>query len=180
MTAAHPNDRTSAIRPERGTRVAGPHTPESGRRRPPRQVRAAAALLVVALLTGVVEAIAWLWPEVLDDVGGSAGQLAPRLVLYAVVLVVVWLFLLGRNWARWVLLLGIGVVGTASLIIEPLAWLMSGPDFGAWWRALTVRDGVAALARGVHLLAVLASVALMLHPATRRYVTGGPGELPRQ
>ena len=120
-----------------------------------------------------MEALAWIAPESLGDVASAAGQLLPRLALYALVAVVMGLFWRGHNWARAVLVVGIGIVGTASLIIEPVAWLASGPDLGAALAAMEGPDVVAAVSRAVHLVAVLASVGLMLHPATGAYLRRG-------
>lgn len=131
---------------------------------PPVWVHLACGLMAVALISGVVEGLARAAPT------GSYGDLGPRLAVYALVGAVVLWFHSGQRWAHWSLLLGIGVVGTASLVVEPVTWVMSDPDVGDSLGAMAAADWVAAAARVVHVVTVLAAVALMLHPSTWRYV----------
>lgn len=131
---------------------------------PPVPVHLASALLVLALLSGVAEGLARSLPT------GSYGELGPRLAIYALVGAVVLWFHSGRRWAHWSLLLGIGVVGTASLLIEPVTWALTGPDVVGAMGGMAASEWAAATARVVHVVAVLAAVALMLHPSTCRYV----------
>lgn len=128
---------------------------------PPVRVHLAAGLLGLALLAGVLEGLVR---------ASSAGELGPRLAIYALVGAVTLWFHSGQRWAHWSLLLGIGVVGTASLVAEPLGWLASGPDIAAALGAMSAGEWAAAAARVVHLVAVVAAVVLMLHPTTCRYV----------
>lgn len=137
---------------------------------PPPSARAAARLLWLALLAGVVEAgVRAGVPASVYDAAVSLDALLPRLLLYGAVGWVVWRFLAGRRWAFWVLLVGVGVVGTASLVVEPVGWLLAGPDLGAALRGLTAAEGGIALARAAHLLAVLAAVVCLLRPSTIRW-----------
>jgi len=151
--------------------TALPHT-RTGRiplPEPPTAVRLAVALLAVALVSGAVEA----YVRVAQSTGGVPlavlDEITPRLVLYGVIGLVVGRFHRGSRWAHGVLLVGIGVVGTASLVIDPVMWLVSGPDVGATVAGLTAADWLVVTARAVHLVAVLVAVALMLHPSTWRF-----------
>lgn len=140
---------------------------------PPRPACFAARLLWLALVAGVVEALLRVGPPTsLHDTAAALDALLPRLVLYGLVGWVVWRFLHRRRWAFWVLLVGIGVIGTASLVVEPATWLMSGPDLGAAVRGLGVAEGGVVLARVTHVVAVLAAVVCLLRPATIRWSHG--------
>ncbi|TNM55295.1 hypothetical protein [Brevibacterium sediminis] len=72
------------------------------------------------------------------------------------------------------LLLGLGVVGTASLLVEPVMWLFDDADFGADFSDLDGPGAVMLVSRVVHLAAVAVGVAAMLamHPRKVAGVTG--------
>lgn len=131
-------------------------------RGPPDTVQVACALLGVALLAGALEGVV--------RAGGDVAELAPRLAVYGLVGAVVLWFHSGHRWAHWALLLGVGVVGTASLVVEPVLWAGSGSDVGATLMGMSAGEWVAAVARVAHVAAVLAAVVLMLRPRTWRYV----------
>lgn len=138
--------------------------------RPPVAVTGAAAALALALVAGIVEALARAAGSGPTDVATALLGFLPRLVLYGVVAGVIRQLLHGRRWALWALLVGIGGLGTASLVLDPVIWLSSGPDVGealAGWDAL---EWFAAAARALHLAAVLTAVVLLLRPATWHFV----------
>ncbi len=143
------------------------HRTPSPWRGPPDTVQVACVLLAVALFAGVLEGVV--------RAGGDYGELGPRLAVYALVGAVVLWFHSGRRWAHWALLLGIGVVGTASLVVEPILWIGSRPDVGATLMGMGAGEWSAAVARVVHVAAVLAAVTLMLRPRTWRYVRAMSG-----
>ena len=125
-----------------------------------RHRRIAVLALSAALAAGLVEMIAQLWP--LDDLGAESGSIAVRLFIYAAVAVLIVLFAQGRQWARMTLLVGLGVIGTASLILEPLAWLFDEPDFGAFFAALDPPGAVILFSRLAHIAAVVIGVFAMV------------------
>ena len=88
----------------------------------PRPVRAAVVVWLVAVGAGVAETLVHL---ALPDPPGPAA-LAKRAVIYAGVVVLVLALPKGRNVVRWTLAVLLGVVGTASLVVEPLTWLATG------------------------------------------------------
>ncbi|MEV6562230.1 hypothetical protein AB0M22_41360 [Nocardia sp. NPDC051756] len=139
---------------------------------PPRAVLVAFVGLVVALLAGVAEAIeqaALLLERDEVDVAGLVTGLAVRLGIYLVVLVVAIRMTHGARWARLLLTFGIGVIGLLSLIVEPLAALLSADKFGDLFAHLTVESVVIGLFRTIHVVAVLIAVPAMYHPAARRF-----------
>lgn len=85
-----------------------------------------------------------------------------RLAVYAVVALFIVQFARGREWARLFLIVGLGVVGTASLLVEPVMWLFDGADFDAYFGALDGPGAVILVSRLVHLVAVVVGVAAML------------------
>ena len=135
--------------------------------RPPRAVRVAVGALLTALATGIIEMIARLWP--LNHLGDSLAAIAIRLLIYAAVLAAVALFARGHNWARLVLLLGLGVVSMLSLLIDPVIWMLTDPNLGALLAAMDARLAVIAGSRVAHIAAVVVAVVAMTRPSTRRY-----------
>lgn len=133
-----------------------------------RQRRIAVLALFAALAAGLVEMVAQLWP--LDNLGADSGSIVVRLFIYAAVAVLIVLFSQGWEWARMTLLVGLGVIGTASLVLEPLAWLFDEPDFGAFFAALDLPGAVILFSRIAHIAAVAVGVFAMvkLRPARKR------------
>ncbi|MGI5245027.1 hypothetical protein [Dactylosporangium sp. CA-139066] len=127
-------------------------------------------LWVGAVAAGAVETVAVVG-------GGEAGSgrdvavgVGVRCLAYALVLGLAFLMRGGTRWARIVLALGLGILGTLSLVMEPIEWLADDNNSiktlfaevdGWWW--------VAAAARGGHILAVWGAVALMFTTAANRY-----------
>lgn len=135
----------------------------STRSSPPRTVRIAFAGMIAAVMSGVVEAACHVASTVSETgLASVAGGLAVRAVIYAVVLMVSYRMLRGDRWARALLAVGIGVVGLASLIMEPLSALLAG-DAGS----LSTQDPVVVVARFVHIAAVLVAVPAMFTPSAR-------------
>lgn len=91
-----------------------------------------------------------------------------RLAVYAVVALFIVQFARGREWARLFLIVGLGVVGTASLLVEPVMWLFDGADFDAYFGALDGPGAVILVSRLVHLVAVVVGVAAMLTMRSRK------------
>ncbi|WP_148310890.1 hypothetical protein [Nocardia brasiliensis] len=145
---------------------------------PPRPVRVAFVGLATALLAGVGEGIlraALIVERNEADVAGVTSGLAVRLAIYLVVLLVAIRMSAGARWARLVLTFGIGVVGLASLIIEPLAALLSADRFGDLFDHLGAESVVIGLLRAIHVVAVLVAIPAMYHPAARRYFARSGG-----
>ncbi|WP_433600835.1 hypothetical protein ACQPXH_03245 [Nocardia sp. CA-135953] len=142
----------------------------------------------IALLCGVGEAITYTAVQ-LDrpnaDIGSLATGLAIRGGIYLVVLGVAVQMTRGARWARLVLTFGIGVIGLASLIIEPLAAALSAEQIGDLFDDLTASAVIAGIFRTGHILAVLVAIPAMYPPTARRYFAqdrviaspGGPGRI---
>ncbi|MEV4239556.1 MULTISPECIES: hypothetical protein [unclassified Nocardia] len=147
---------------------------------PPRSISVAFIGLVVALLCGVGEAITYIAVQ-LDrpnaDIGSLATGLAIRGGIYLVVLGVAVQMARGARWAKTVLTLGIGVIGLASLIIEPLAATLSAKQIGDLFDNLTASAVITGTFRTGHILAVLIAIPAMYHPSARRYFRGEARQL---
>ncbi|MEV5838211.1 hypothetical protein [Nocardia sp. NPDC052112] len=139
---------------------------------PPRSVSVAFIGLVTALLCGVGEAITYAAGQ-LDrpdaDIGSLATGLAIRGGIYLVVLGVAVRMARGARWARTVLTFGIGVIGLASLIIGPLAAILSAKQIGDLFDNLTASAVITGTFRTGHILAVLIAIPAMYHHSARAY-----------
>ncbi|MFI9406032.1 hypothetical protein [Nocardia sp. NPDC052316] len=139
---------------------------------PPRAIRIAYLGMAVALLAGVAEGIvraAAVLERQEADLAGLATGLAVRLGIYLVVLMVTVRMTHGARWARLVLTFGIGVIGLLSLVIEPLAALLSADEFGDLFANITVESATVGLFRAIHIAAVLVAIPAMYHPEARRF-----------
>lgn len=127
-------------------------------------VRAAFTMWNVAIGAGVVETILMI---VEHNVTGS--DLIVPLGIRTLVTVffgyLAWRMLAGSNGARIALAVLLGIGGLASLVVEPVGWLLTG---GSVPGAVAAADAMAltfASVRIVHILAVLCGVGLMFTPA---------------
>ncbi|WP_345494396.1 hypothetical protein [Nocardia callitridis] len=135
----------------------------------PRAIRVAFVGFVVALLAGVVEAIAQTALAAGDTHPGSlATALTVRLTIYLVVFAAALRMTYGSRWARRVLAVGIGIVGLASLLIEPLAQALSADQLGDLFTDVTTEFVLIFVLRTIHVLAVLVAVPAMYY-RTRAY-----------
>lgn len=126
----------------------------------PAEIRAAFLLWMGALAAGIAE-------MALHDV--EAAGLAMRLTLYAIVVAVALRMRAGRNWARWALAVGLGVLGTLSLVIEPVTWLLDGNSLTGAVQRADLTGALTAASRIVHVLCVWVAVPLMFRPGANAY-----------
>ncbi|WP_017587613.1 hypothetical protein [Nocardiopsis ganjiahuensis] len=131
----------------------------------PGAVRAATAVWTGAVALGAAEAAVFArgllaegvpWEELLPGLG-------VRALVYAVVLAVVAFFHRGHRWARWALALGLGIVGTLSLVSEPVGWLLQGEAIDGLPEPTPQFVAIAVL-RTLHLVAVAVGLVLMFRP----------------
>lgn len=115
---------------------------------------------LTAITAGVLETLVRI---VLPD-PPTPGQLAARFAIYTVVVALVLALRTGRNAIRWALAVLLGGIGTLSLVMEPLSWLLAG---GSPAEFLATADGPTLLIvalRVAHLVAVFAALVLMFRP----------------
>ena len=100
----------------------------------PNDVRASFVLWLAAVAAGVFETILAIIEAVSGHSALSTGAVivgvSIRLLIFSVVVYVASRMLRGRNWARFVLAIGLGVLGTLSIVIGPVSWLAEGHTIG--------------------------------------------------
>ncbi|GLX22768.1 hypothetical protein [Streptomyces lavendulae] len=138
----------------------------------PAPVRTAYALWLTAVAAGAFETVLAVGRMAADGTG-SAGEigtgLAVRLTVFTLAVLCARRMRGGARWARVVLALGLGVLGTASMVVQPLGYLAGG---GSVVDALSRAGGLDLLfgaSRALHVAAVPAAVALMFRPAANAY-----------
>ncbi|WP_327142029.1 hypothetical protein [Nocardia sp. NBC_01327] len=121
--------------------------------------------IAVALLAGAGETLLHVVLE-LRDHGMDARELLPALIVRATIYLAVFAVALRMaadvRWARGILVFGLGTLGLASLIVEPLTAVLTADRFGdlfTHWTPAAVTLGVF---RGVHIVAVLVALTAMI------------------
>jgi len=132
----------------------------------PQSVRWSVWCWLAAVACGVLEA---LLNAVTNPDYGVAVQLSIRAVVYVLVTVLIVRLRKGERWVRLALTVLLGVVGVASLLAEPISWLIGG---GVPATFLAAADGptlaVVAL-RAIHVVAVVGGLVLMYSPSANRF-----------
>ncbi|MFE1554227.1 hypothetical protein ACFW6V_04455 [Streptomyces sp. NPDC058734] len=155
---------------------ATPSTTERHRRpapaAPPAPVRTAYVLWLTAVAAGAFETVLAVGRMAADGTG-SAGEigtgLAVRLTVFALAVLCARRMRGGARWARVTLALGLGVLGTASMVVQPLGYLADGGSAVDALSRAGALDLLFGASRAVHVAAVLAAVALMFRPAANAY-----------
>ncbi len=127
----------------------------------------AAGAFALAVLAGIAEAIVAVATIVAQDGADGAvlAQVSLRGLIFAAALTCAWFLARGRRWAWWALLLGLGVVGLASMVLPMTAALADG---ASWFTAFEGDVSPAfPVIRALHILFVLVGVAVMLRPEVR-------------
>jgi hypothetical protein len=135
--------------------------------RPPVSVRAAAGCWIGAVALGAVETVIVVGSSQAGD-DPLPGVLF-RCAVYGAAVLATLRMRAGRRWARIALALVLGVVGSLSLLVEPVAWLADGNSLSAafddadstWWAI--------AVARALHVVAVWVAVPRMFTGSANRY-----------
>ncbi|MGW6283003.1 hypothetical protein [Kribbella sp. NPDC055071] len=139
----------------------------------------ATSLWLVAVGAGVVETVVQVAHALADgdSMSSLAGQIAIRAVIYGALFVIIdRYFRHGVRWSRYFVAGLLGTVGVASLVSEPIGWLISNGDLTTVdWTATSV---IIAGLRTVHLTAVLTALVLTLNPQTARWFNA-KGRSPR-
>lgn len=131
----------------------------------PSAVDLSVALWLGAILAGLAESLVRL----AAPVPPTTGELAVRAGIYLVLGVVVLQLRSGHGVYRWTVLGVLGVLGTASLVVEPVRALADGGSVGLFLVSATAPELVAAALRGLHVAEVVGAVVLLFHPAARAF-----------
>jgi hypothetical protein len=134
----------------------------------PTTVQLSVLLWLSAIGAGVAEALVHLLlPE-----PPTLAQLAGRFGIYAVLAVLVLALRTGRDAVRWTVAVLLGGFGTASLVVEPVSWLLAGGSPGLFLVTADAPALVAAGLRMAHLVAVVSALVLMFRPAANSWFRG--------
>ena len=139
----------------------------------PKEVQASFLLWLTAVAAGVLETII----RVIDSlsVGSSSGGeavvtgVAIRVVVYTVVVYIIVQMRLGKRWARLTLAVLLGVIGTLSLVIDPILWLAGSNSLREIFTGADLLFILIAPIRVVHLVAVVTALVFMFVPAANTY-----------
>lgn len=137
--------------------------------RPGRAVPRPVSLSIAGWLTAVAAGVAESLVRLVLPEPPTSGELAGRAAIYAAVVALVLALRTGRNSVRWLLAVLLGGLGTTSLVIEPVSWLLGGGSVGQFLAGATAPMLVAAGLRVGHLLAVLTALILMFRPAASAF-----------
>jgi hypothetical protein len=131
----------------------------------PGTVSLSVLLWLAAVGAGAAEALVHLF----TPVAPTLPALAARFGVYAVLTVLVLALRTGRNAVRWALAVLLGGIGTLSLVVEPVTWLLAGGSPAAFLAAADVPTLVAAGLRVAHVVAVVSALVLMFRPSANAW-----------
>ena len=139
----------------------------------PRQLRDSFRLWLLAVAAGLFET-ALVVADATDGDVGSAAQVtvgvAVRLLVFTAAVYLAAQLRQGKQWARVALAVGLGGIGTLSLVIGPVTWLAEGGSLADTAAAADLGSVLFAASRVVPLGAVIAALILMFHPAASAYI----------
>jgi hypothetical protein len=148
----------------------------------PKEVQASFLLWLTAVAAGVLETIIRVIDALaLGWASGSGGQtdvtgvisgVVIRVIVYTLVVYIITRMRLGKRWARLTLAVLLGVIGTLSLVIDPISWLAGGNSLSEVFTEADLLFFLIAPIRTVHLAAVIAALVLMFLPAANTYYRG--------
>ena len=133
----------------------------------PREVQASFLLWLTAVGAGVVETVIRV---VVSAAGGpESSGLLTRVIVYTVAVYVITQMRLGKGWARTTLVVLLGVIGTFSLVVDPISWLAAGNSLREVFAQANALFVFVAPVRVVHFVAVMAALVSMFLPAANDY-----------
>ncbi|NUR86022.1 MAG: hypothetical protein HOY71_18230 [Nonomuraea sp.] len=139
---------------------------------PPPVVHAAAMLWLAAVAAGAFEAVLMIGRELYEGTSGVLDLLPGagfRLAVFAGAVFLALRLREGHNWARLTLAGTLGVLGTLSLVVEPVRWLLDGGSIAEWAAGADALTWVFVVSRVLHLTAVLGAVTLMFQPRANAF-----------
>ena len=148
----------------------------------PKEVLVSFLLWLTAVAAGVLEtiirvidslAMGWVSGSGGEtDVTGAISNVVIRVIVYTLVVYIITRMRLGKRWARLSLAVLLGVIGTLSLVIDPISWLTGGNSLSEVFTEANLLFFLIAPIRTVHLAAVIAALVLMFLPAANTYFRG--------
>jgi hypothetical protein len=148
----------------------------------PKEVQASFLLWLTAVAAGVLETIIRVIHALPmgaasgsggeADVTGEISNVVIRVIVYTLVVYIITRMRLGKRWARLTLAVLLGVIGTLSLVIDPISWLAGGNSLREVFTEVDLLFVLIAPIRAVHLAAVIAALVFMFLPAANTYFRG--------
>jgi hypothetical protein len=138
----------------------------------PNEVQASFLLWLTAVAAGVLETIIRVINALfigLASGSGAISSVAIRVIIYTVAVYIIVQMRLGKRWARLTLAVLLGVIGTLSLVIDPISWLAGGNSLREVFTEADLLFIFIAPIRAVHLVAVIAALVFMFLPAANTY-----------
>jgi hypothetical protein len=138
----------------------------------PREVQASFLLWLTAVGAGVVEMVVHFIYSLSVESSTGSGVISSaviRVIVYTVVVYIIAQMRLGKRWARVTLAVLLGVIGTLSLVIDPISWLAGGNSLDDVFTEADLLFILVSPVRVVHLAAVIAALVFMFSPAANRY-----------
>jgi hypothetical protein len=142
----------------------------------PKEVQASFLLWLTAVAAGVLETIIRIIDALaMGFVSGSGGEadltglisgVVIRVIIYTLVVYIITRMRLGKRWARLTLAV---LLGTLSLVIDPISWLAGGNSLSDVFTEADLLFFLIAPIRTVHLAAVIAALVLMFLPSANTY-----------
>ncbi len=131
---------------------------------------------LVAIAAGVFETIVVVASGQAGN--GAAVGVTVRTVVFVAAAWVDRQMMAGRRWARLTLAIGLGVLGTLSLVVDPAIWLVHGNSLTRLLAHAGTADVMFGSSRVVHVTAVLTACALMFTPSANGYFRRRVGREP--
>jgi hypothetical protein len=137
----------------------------------PQPVHSAFVLWLVAVAAGVFETVLAVADLVSDgaEPGAIIAGVTVRTAVFGTAIFLALRLRQGRNWARMGLAVLLGVLGSLSLLIDPIQWLIEGNSFSDAVAGADVTAVLFASSRVVHLAAVMGAMVLMFRPTANIY-----------
>src|ERR671921_397213 len=133
----------------------------------PKDVRASFVLWLTAVGAGVVETLTRVVFTLTGD--PESNGLLLRVIVYAVAIYVAWQMRRGKGWARIALAVLLGGIGTLSLVVDPISWLVEGHSLDEFFAQANLLFVLIAPIRIVHLAVVISAFVLMFRPSANDY-----------
>jgi hypothetical protein len=138
----------------------------------PKEVQRAYTFWILAIVSGMAETIFVVTDSLLKNatsIQGLVMGILVRGIIYTIFIFVTIQMRKRKNWARITLAIGLGIVGTLSLIIDPISWLMKGHAISEAFVGLNVWSILFTLSRIIHIICVFAALFWMYRPNANQY-----------
>lgn len=141
----------------------------------PTSIIVGSSALALAIGAGIAESVLAITHFAVTDGLGPADdiQIAVRVVVYAAGLALAVLLYRGHRWARWTLLIMIGLLWLGTLVIPMAGEALAGNDFRSIFGADV--NPVFPLVRSLHLVLVPIGLIAMFRRSASEYLAGQRG-----